>query len=122
MDRWQALQTFWAGFGLTAYDENTVPSTATYPRLTYSAMTGGIGESVSLMASIWYRSTSWGDISRKADEISNAIGHGGVLVGFDGGALWITRGTPFAQRMGDPNDTMIRRIVIMAYGEYLTST
>ena len=31
MDKFQAQQSFWSSFGLTAYDENTVPDDAEYP-------------------------------------------------------------------------------------------
>ena len=35
MDKAQALHSFWSGFGLTAYDENTVPDGAQLPYITY---------------------------------------------------------------------------------------
>ena len=39
----------------------------------------------------------------------------------DGGAIWIKRGEPFAQNMGDQNDDMIRRKIINLSVEYLTA-
>ena len=39
----------------------------------------------------------------------------------DSGAIWIKRGEPFAQNMGDQNDDMIRRKIINLSVEYLTA-
>ncbi len=120
MDKEQALQAFWSSFGLEAYDENTVPIEATMPYITYAVVTDSLENKVSASASLWYKSTSWKDISNKKDEISNAIGIGGHVTPINGGYMWITRGTPFAQRMSDPNDDSIRRIYLNAVVEFLT--
>ena len=120
MDKAQAIHKFWSGFGLTAYDENSVPLNAPLPYITYGVATGAIGDMVALSGSIWYRSTSWQAISQKADEIAEAIGYGYAIEKVDGGYMWITRGTPFAQRMGD-EDASIRRIYINLSAEFLTA-
>lgn len=117
MDKWQAIHSLWSSFGLTAYDENTVPESATLPFITYAASVADFDEIVSLTASIWYRSNSWTEISQKAEEISDYIG-GGHGVSYDGGRLWITKATPFAQRMDEPSDPEIRRIVLQVTGEF----
>lgn len=124
MDSLQALQAFWSSFGLKAYDENTVPDDAMTLNggkyLTYSAATGYFDALVTLSASLWYKSASWAEISQKAAEIGEAIGYGGRLIPFDGGHIWIQRGTPFSQRMSDEDDT-IRRIYINLSSEFLTT-
>ena len=51
------------------------------------------------------------------EEISEAIG-GGYGVSYDNGRLWVTKEVPFAQRMDDPSDTLIRRIVLLIGVEY----
>ena len=116
-DKWTAIHTLWSSFGLTAYDENTVPDNAVLPYITYSASVGDLNEAVYLTASIWYRSNSWTEVSQKAEEISDLIG-GGMGVGYDGGRLWVTKATPFAQRLADENDQQIRRIVLQITGEF----
>jgi len=118
-DRWTALHNFWSSFGIPAYDETTVPSSATYPRLTYEAGISFFDEGNVLNASLWYYSTSWAEISQKAEEISNVIGDGGVLQPYAGGTAWITRGRPFAQRMSDPEPNL-RRIVLTINTEFLS--
>lgn len=118
-DRWTALHDFWSGFDLPAYDQATVPADATYPRLTYEASVSSFDEQVMLNASIWYYSIGWEEISQKADEIGNAIGDGGIIVHYTGGAVWIVRGTPFAQRMTDPEPNL-RRILLTIECDFLT--
>ena len=74
-----------------------------------------------MSASLWYRSESWLEINAKADEISQAIGRGGILLPCDNGKIWIKRGAPFAQNMGDENDELIRRKYINITVEFLTA-
>ena len=72
MTKEQALTKFWESFGLTAYDENSVPSgenKPTYPYITYNVVTGSFGSNLALTASLWYKSSSWEAITNKADEI-----------------------------------------------------
>ena len=116
-DKWTALHTFFNGFGITAYDENTVPDEAQTPYITYEAATSAFDEKIPLVASLWYRSNSWAEISQKAEEISATIG-GGYGVRYDGGRAWFTMATPFAQRMEEPNDASMRRIVLQIGVEY----
>ena len=120
MDKEQCLHSFWASFGLPAYDERTVPESVEMPYITYEVSTSGIGDSLSLSASLWYRSTGWGDITKKGHEINENIGYGGSVLPYDGGALWITRGTPFSIRMSEPNDNTIRRLRLSVNVEFLS--
>ena len=120
MDKWQCLQFFWESFGLSAYDSTIVPSDAKLPYITYEAVTDTFDGRVFPSAHIWYRSTSWEEISLKADEISAELGRGGITIPFVGGLMWVKRGEPFAQRMEDPEDPMIRRIRILIEVEFLS--
>lgn len=116
-NRWTALQTFWNSFGIPAYDENTVPDGAVLPYITYQAAVSDFDNRVLLTASLWYRSTSWAEISEKAEQISDTIG-GGYGVRYDNGRLWITKENIFAQRMSDPSDDKIRRIYLQVIAEF----
>lgn len=120
MTKDEAIYSFYSGFGLPAYDENTVPEGSALPYITYSVSTDSIGNMVILSASLWYRSTSWGAIQDKADEIAAAIGYGGKIIKIDNGYLWLVKGSPFAQRMSEPSDKMVRRIIININAEFLT--
>ena len=123
MDKVQAIDEFWNSFGLPAYDENTVPTddSVDYPYITYNVSTDSLGNMIPLSASLWYRSTSWEDITHKAREIARAIKTQHMPIKIDGGYVWLVGGTPFSQRMSDPNDDMVRRIYLNVSAEYLTA-
>ena len=123
MTKEQALHSFWSSFGLTAYEENSVPSGENKPDLpyiTYSVSTDSFGNDVPLSANLWYRGTSWSTVNDKAAEISAAITSGGKLLDCDGGCIWVKRGTPFAQNMSDSIDDLIKRKYINITVEFLT--
>ena len=115
----QSLHAFWSGFGLVAYDENSVPDKTAFPYITYEAREDFFNNTVALSASLWYRSSSWTAITEKEEQIADFIGRGGRTVAFDGGAFWIKRGQPWAQRMSDQSDEMIRRIVLNIEIEFI---
>lgn len=119
MDKLQTLHAFWSGFGLKAYDENSVPDGTELPYITYEASSSDFGNSVLQNASLWYRSSSWAAITAKAEEIAGFITRGGRMLKYDGGALWIQKQNPWAQRMSEPSDDMIRRIVLSYSVEFL---
>lgn len=111
MNEYQAYQSFWASFGIPAYDESTVKEDTNLPYITYNVLSASFDETVYPSASIWYRGTSWESITEKEKQIEDYIGRGGVVVPFENGAIWIKRSSPFAQRMSDPDD-LIRRIYL----------
>lgn len=119
MTKLQALHSFWSSFGLKAYDETSVPDNATMPYITYEVSSDDFGSELAQTGSIWYRSTSWTDITNKEAEIAEAITRGGKLITYDGGAFWIKKGTPWAQRMSDPNDDAVRRMLLNVTIEFL---
>jgi len=118
MDKLQAFQKFWEGFNIPAYDSNSVPDDAELPYITYSMIYDSFGTTVPSTVSLWYRGTSWSAVTQKASEISNRITRGGFLMHYDDGAFWIRKGTPWGQRMMDPNDDSIRRILLNIEVEY----
>lgn len=119
MDKIQTLHAFWSGFGLKAYDETSVPDEAQLPYITYEVSNDEFGNSLLQSASIWYRSSSWAAITEKEQEIADFITRGGRMLKYDGGAMWLQKSTPWAQRMSEPSDEMIRRIVLSVSVEFL---
>lgn len=122
-DKAQALYQFWSSFGLSTYDESSVPTGSNapkFPYITYSVVTDNLGNNVGLTGSLWYRSSSWAAISQKAEEIAKRLENLSPIK-IEGGYMWLKRGSPFAQRMSDPNDDMIRRIYINITAEFLTA-
>ena len=121
MTKAAAIYQFWNIFGLTAYEENTVPDDASFPYLTYQLVTDSFDHEVSVAASLWYRSESWTAINAKTEEVSSHIGLGGKIIKCDGGHIWIKRGQPFAQNMGDESDDLIKRKYLNLTFEFLTA-
>lgn len=120
MTKAASIYQFWSGFGLTAYEENTVPTDAAFPYVTYQLVTDGFEREVAATASLWYRSESWAVVNAKTEEIAQYIGFGGKIIKCDGGCIWIKRGHPFAQNMGDESDDLIKRKYLNLTLEYLT--
>lgn len=123
MNKAQALHQFWSSFGLTAIDEQsaydeTIELPSNY--ITYEVQTAGFENELLLSASLWYYSTTWTDITQKADEIADYIGYGGRVIAVDGGYIWIKLGSPFAQRMAVEQENY-RRIILNITVDYLTA-
>ena len=121
MTKAAAIYQFWSGFGLTAYEENTVPEDAVFPYVTYQLVTDSFDREVAATASLWYRGESWTAINAKTEEISAHIGLGGKIIKCDGGCIWIKRGQPFAQNMGDESDDLIKRKYLNLTFEFMTA-
>ena len=121
MTKAAAIYQFWSAFGLTAYEENTVPEDAVFPYITYQLVTDSFDREVAATASLWYRGESWTAINAKTEEISAHIGLGGKIIKCDGGRIWIKRGQPFAQNMGDESDDLIKRKYLNVNIEYFTA-
>lgn len=120
MDKVQALHAFWNSFGIPAYDENSVPQTAVMPYITYTVATDSLGNAIPLSGNIWYRERTWKNITQKADEIARAVSeHGYYSAKLDNGYMWLTGGSPFAQRMTDTDP--VKRIYINIMAEFLTA-
>lgn len=127
MNKLQALHSFWAGFNIPAYDENTVPEEkeriskngTAYPYLTYEAKDDDFGNEMPATINLYYFGSSWAGVTEKEMEIANAITRGGKYVKYDGGAVLIRKASPWAQRLEDANNEMIRRIVLNTTIEFL---
>lgn len=105
-----------------AYDETSVPDDAQMPYITYTVSTGSLETLVLLSASLWYRSPSWAEISQKADQIQKYLAEMyPPTIELDEGRLYLTEGSPFAQRMRDDTDDLVRRIYLNVNAEYLTA-
>lgn len=115
MDKLAALQTFLNGF-LPAYEENSIYSLKNppaFPYLTYEGIDSSFEEGLCSMSfSTWYREASWVNSVQMAKRISKAIPSTGLMLHCDDGGVLIYKGTsPFAHRMGDDSDDLIKRTV-----------
>lgn len=80
----KALYTFWGSFGIPAYIEDNVPDDAVMPYLTYRLIEPVWQSFASTYVRLWYRDTSYINISRKIDEIKNTIDEGITIPTEDG--------------------------------------
>lgn len=125
MNKAQALDHFWNGFGIPAWDENTVPEDPAVRGeryITYSVSTGSLGDVIGLSAKIWdTNTTSWKFVEDKAEEIAHYIETMvPPTIQIDNGRLYIAKGRPFSQRLDDPNK-FVRGNYINIQAEFLTA-
>lgn len=126
MTKDKVLYAFFSGFGIPAYpdtavlNENGEPDVV-LPYLTYTPIFDAWGgEPVSLTVNLWYRTESEAIPNAKAQELSKAIGLGGKILPCDGGYIWLKRGSPWCQNLGDEADAAIKRRYINVTADYLT--
>jgi hypothetical protein len=118
-----AVYSFLSGFGIPAYASASVPSDAEFPYLTYDFVSASFGDGQNaLTVNVWYRTDSEAVLNAKAEEISIAVGRGGRVVPCDGGAVWITKGSPFCQAVNaNADDEKVKRRYINLNIEFLTN-
>ena len=104
MDKYHALHQFWSQFGVTAYDENTVPDDAVLPYITYSVSVGSFNYPTATSVSIFDRAMTWTSVTRISDQIEALLKNGGKCINYDGGAFWIRKGNPWIQRLSDSSN------------------
>lgn len=120
MTKGAALQAFFQRF-LDAYAASSVPNDVTFPYLTYELTTSAWdGGEVGLTVNLWFYTTSESIPNAKAQELSEAIGYGGVTIPCNGGFIWIKRGSPWCQSLKDETDQNIKRRYINVTAEYMT--
>lgn len=107
----QAIHEFWGSFGVPAYNEYSVPDTAELPYIVHSNGSDIFGNEIPLVGEIFDESISWRKVTEIKDKVSKLLGWGGAVIKTDNGYIWIKRGSPFAQQMGD-EDKSLKRIVI----------
>jgi len=125
MDKAQALHQFWSGFGIPAWDENTVPDDDDIrgeKYIAYSLSTGSLDDVINLTAKIWDTNTSsWEFVENKAKEIAEYIAKMvPPTIPIENGRLYITKGKPFSQRLSNPNE-LVRGNYINIQAEFLTA-
>lgn len=119
MNKYEAQQKYWSGFGIPAYNELTVPEQMRdkYPYLTYQKVNGSLDGPLTASASLYYRSTSWKEIDDKITEMEPSIND---EIKIEGGYMKVRKpAANFAQQMSDP-DPLVRRYLITVEVEFLT--
>ena len=121
MTKEQALHQFFNRFGITGYRNTSVPDDVIFPFLTYDTPISSFDEDpVSITLNLYFYTDSEADPDAKAEEIRQAIGMGGILLNYDGGAIWLKRGVPWCQSLVDETNRNIKRRYINITAEYFT--
>lgn len=111
-----------SALGVPVYAATSVPVDAEFPYATVEMSSGAFWEGeVPLPVSLWYRGDSEAEPNAKARELSALVGPGGRVLPCDGGAVWLKRGSPFSQSMGDPADDKIKRRYVNLTAEFITT-
>lgn len=120
MDKQQALNKFWSeASGLPAYEENAIPEDAQLPYCTYQTILDGLDYAVFPLGHIWMRSVSWGALDAIQKRIEAYIDTGKIIK-MDEGNLFICKGSPFAQRVRDEEDSSIKGYLLNIQAEFLS--
>lgn len=121
MDKQQAFNKLWQdATGLIAYEENSVPDDAVLPYCTYQTIIDGLDSAVFPLGHIWDRSLSWTRLDSCLKAIDAHIGHG-LLIELDEGRMFICKGTPFAQRRTEEDNSDVKGYEIQLQIEFFTN-
>lgn len=127
MTREQAIFDFWNSFNIPAFEENSVPTgedAPAYPYITYQLVINDFGSQVQTSASVYDRDkdnySALFQVLQKTAEIRRKISRGGIMLAFDGGAVWLKPNAPFSQIMGDSEDNAVRRAYLNMTAEFIS--
>lgn len=128
MTREQAIFDFWNSFNIPAFEENSVPTgeeAPAYPYITYQLAIDNFGSQVQTSVSVYDRDkdnySALFHVLQKAAEIRKKISRGGIMLAFDGGAVWLNPNTPFSQIMGDSEDNAVHRAYLNMTAEFISA-
>jgi hypothetical protein len=120
MTKGAAIQSFFERF-MDAYAVSSVPEDVVFPYLTYEyTVDAWDGGEVGITVNLWFYTESEAIPNAKVQQISDAIGMGGVTIRCDGGFVWIKRGTPWSTSLADDTAPGIKRRYINIVAEYMT--
>lgn len=121
MNKAQAIYKFFSGFEIPAYAATSVPAQAEFPYLTYELVDGDFASGETTMTvHVWYYTDSEAAPNQKVFEIAQAIGYGGRLLKYDGGAAWIKKGSPWAQSVPDQDNEKVKHRYLNVDVEYMS--
>lgn len=109
MNREAAIFEFMSSFGIPAYSASATPNEAEYPYITYDLIIGDFYSEVSMNANLWYYTTSEAEPNAKVRDIEKVLGKGGKMLTYDGGAIWVKKGSPWCQSVTDVDSAVKRR-------------
>lgn len=103
-----AIYEFFSSFGIPAYASSATPAQAVMPYITYDLVIGDFYYEVAMNANVWYKTDSEAEPNKKIREIESEL-KGGKLLTYDGGAVWVKKGSPWCTSVKDEDNTVKRR-------------
>lgn len=91
----KGLYEAWNRF-LPAYPEGTVPDDAVMPYITYEVKQPNWRDQTTYNVRVWYKDTSFQNITEKVDEIAEWVGEGKLLT-IQNGYIWLFKDVNFCQ-------------------------
>ena len=88
-------------------DEHGVMHKVELPYITYQLVEPDWRGSATMYARVWTRSTSYAQVAAIVDQIRAAVGEG-VSLPTENGAVWLFKGSPFAQNMPMEGDDTLK--------------
>ena len=95
-----ALKSFFGGFDLPAYAEDSIPDEINLPYITYPVTEPEWSEQTTFYCQVWFKKNHLGELLAKADEIVGAIQEG-VRIEISGGYVVLHPSTPLIQVFTD---------------------
>ena len=103
-----------------AYSATSVPDHAELPYQTYEYREGSFYDGPISITVNQYSHGGEAEANRLVKALSEAIGMNGRLLNCEDGAIWIKRGSPFAQAVANMEDQSIKRRYINLTVEFIT--
>lgn len=104
---------------MPAYEENSIPKTATLPYITYEVVIGELSEfSTAMVAHIWDKTNGLKFLNSKADEIGEALLN--TRLSCDEGYIKLYRGEPFSNNVADSEDNTIKGKYMNITADFIT--
>lgn len=114
-------EEIWNGGHMRFYAATAVPEDTILPYGTYELITSAWdGGEVGLTVNLWFYTTSEAIPNAKVQELSEAIGRGGINLPCDGGYIKLLRGSPWCQSLSDETSPNIKRRYINVTALYYT--
>lgn len=125
MKKWEAIYSFFSGFGIPAYEENSAPTGAdkpAYPYIVYEMRQGSFDADIDVAMSftIVDKNESFVPSYELLETMAETIGDSKVYE-LDNGYLKIRQGSPWGENQRDQNDNTIRRLYSIIMVTYYTS-
>lgn len=121
----EAIYQFFAGFGVPAYEQNSVPDgkdRPEYPYITYELRTDSFGDyDTSAMFSVWDDNDSIERVVDISDSIARALGRIGKVIKCDEGFVLIIADSPFCDIRAEEKVRTIKRALCSVRIRYYTN-